>query len=426
MNIAIAGYGMEGKANYAYWNTGEHTLTIADERDVIDAPEDVDTICGPGAFGKLNGFDMVVRTAGLAPEKIMTDGKIWSSTNEFFEKCPVPIIGVTGTKGKGTTCSLIASILEATGKKVHLVGNIGTPALEVLPNITPDDYVVYEMSSFQLWDIKQSPEIAVCLLIEPDHLNVHPSMEDYVAAKANIARYQNADDVFFFHPKNEYAESIAVQSDAGLKLRYNHADDEGSVYVDTHSFCYRGATICSVDALQIVGDHNRENACAALSVAKYLGIDDVTCEEGLRNFTGLPHRLKRVREVNGVVFFDDSISTTPGSAVAALHSFGSGTTIILGGSDKGSTYDELVSYCKHYEANVVTLGETGQTISTICEQYGVNSVGAVSMDDAVSKAYELARASGNVVVLSPASASFDMFNNYAERGDAFIDAVRQL
>lgn len=426
MNIAIAGYGIEGKANYAYWNTPENTLTIVDAAEKVDdLPEGVQTILGADAFERLNGFDMVVRTASLAPSKIQTDGKIWSATNEFFTKCPAPIIGVTGTKGKGTTSSLIAAILRAAGKTVHLVGNIGLPALGELRKITADDIVVFELSSFQLWDLEKSPHVGVVLMIEPDHLNVHDGFTDYVAAKANIRRHQSETDLCVYHPNNEFSREIADATSRGSVGRFGIADD-GFVYVKDGYFYVKEQKICSVEALRIPGAHNLDNACAAISAVLRFTKDTDTIEQGLQDFEGLPHRLKFIAAVGGVRYFDDSIATTPGSAIAAIHAFSEPRVLILGGSDKGGDYAELIALCKTTSTKVVAMGETGPRIAEQCRAFGVECRDVQGgMAEVVGLATEMADGQG-VVLLSPAAASFDMFASYADRGDQFAAAVRLL
>ena len=426
MRIAIAGYGIEGRANYDYWNTPDNELVIVDEREVPvdELPLDANVMTGKGVFEKLEGFDMVVRTASLAPRRINTDGKIWSGTNEFFAQCAerdISVIGVTGTKGKGTTSSLIASILRAAGKTAHLVGNIGQPALEVLPDIQAEDIVVYELSSFQLWDLAVSPTVAVVLMIEPDHLDVHTDFDEYVTAKSQIAANQLTTDRVVYYANNQWSAQIAKTS-PGQRLPY---PSEHTAHVRGDYFYYGESELCAVDQLQLAGEHNIQNACAAITAVWPWVQDGVMIAEGLRSFDGLPHRLKLVREFDGVRYYDDSIATTPGSAIAALRSFIEPKVIILGGSDKGADYAEVIELCKATGTHVVTLGQTGEAIAMLCRQHDVSHKSADGMHDAVLRARQSA-VQGGVVILSPASASFGMFKNYADRGEQFIAAVNEL
>lgn len=425
MKIAIAGYGLEGKSNYNYFkSSGE--VTIVDEREVVDdLPEDVSTRLGEGAFSRLADFDMVVRTAGLSPHKIQTNGKVWSATNEFFEKCPAPIIGITGSKGKGTTSSLIASILTEAGKTVHLVGNIGRPALDELAHITEDDIVVYELSSFQLWDAERSPQVAVVLHIEPDHLDVHESFDEYVSAKGNIARYQGINDRIVYNASNQSATAIADLS-VGQRLPYQ---TPRTAHVRDGQFYYGEQLLCSVDELQLPGVHNQDNACAAITAAWPWVRDGIVIGEGLHAFSGLEHRLKFVAEKQGVSYYDDSIATTPGSAIAAMRAFDGPKVIILGGSSKGADFDELAATASRSNVKqAILIGDEADRIELSLVEAGVSSVNMGSdttMKAIVQLAADVAGA-GDTVILSPACASFGMFRDYKDRGEQFIAAVNDL
>ncbi|MCX6728784.1 MAG: UDP-N-acetylmuramoyl-L-alanine--D-glutamate ligase [Candidatus Saccharibacteria bacterium] len=426
MKIAIAGYGQEGEASYKYWSANpDNQITIVDRRKPdAEVPEGVPVMIGIDAPEKLQGFDLVIRTPRMRPDMIKTDGKIWSITNEFFAKCPAQIIGVTGSKGKGTTVSLIASILESAGKKVWVVGNIGKPALGILGQIKTEDVVVYELSSFQLWDLEKSPHIAVILFIEQEHLNVHVDMDEYVLAKANITKYQKNDDILVYNQSNQYAKKIAVNSKANL-LGY---PDNLSAHVNEGNFCFGEQIICSVNSLGIVGKFNYDNACAAIDAVWGITNDNKTIESGLKSFKGLPHRLQFVCEVDAVKYYDDSIATIPGAAIAAVNAFDGPKVIILGGSPKGSDFTNLGKELAKQDVKAILTGDEAQRIADSCKNAGFNNfeiMEYISMDKVVSRAKEIA-SPGGYVILSPACASFDHFKDYGDRGDQFSAAVGRL
>lgn len=452
MKIAIAGFGLEGRSSYYYYKAqGGHEITIADESDTVaELPEGASTILGKDAFSGLQEFDLVLRSPPISPERIVTNGKIWSATNEFFAKCPAEIIGVTGTKGKGTTCSLIASILRAAGHKVHLLGNIGVPALDVLPFIGPDDIVVYELSSFQLWDLERSPHVAVILYLEADHLDVHKDMDEYIRAKANIRTHQLIDDICFYHPDNQYAQQIIdMEGDwAGddtqrrewkwRAFRYGIPEirDESIAmsYVQEGVFCIKRpdqeqVTTIPTNTLKIMGDYNQQNACAAIDVALVYDVSDEAIKQGISSFDGLPHRLKFVRELHGVQYYDDSIATIPGSSIAAMKSFKQPKIMILGGSSKGAEFDELAAVAAATGVRAaVIVGDEADKIERALKRQNVvtfNIGQQVTMSEIIAVVQSQVK-DGDVVLLSPACASFGMFKSYADRGDQFVAAVNAL
>lgn len=430
MKIALVGYGVEGLSAYTYFSkvypTAEFVVYDESEQPKFELPSGVQLKNGADVLKQVIDADIVVRSPGIRPDKIRTNGRVTSVTREFFDKCPAPIIGVTGSKGKGTTASFIYEILTAAGKKAWLVGNIGKPALDVLDDVKTDDIIVYELSSFQLWDLEQSPHTAVVLMIEPEHLDVHTDTNEYVLAKGNIRKYQTADDVCFYHPTNEYAKQIAGLGE-GRAARYG-VEKDGAVYVKENTFFIQSDPICDVESLQLPGTHNVENACAAISAALQYTDDFSAVETGLKAFQGLPHRLKFVREVGGVKYYDDSIATTPGSAIAALKSFDEPKVIILGGSDKGADFTELAEQItKNHVREVITIGKMGPKIAQTIRGKGFDQISeVVGGMTAIVEAAEAAARSGDVVIMSPACASFDMFKNYADRGEQFIAAVEKL
>ena len=427
MKIAIVGYGLEGRANYQYYLQQGHCLTIVDERDKVDdLPDDAHVILGPYAFSQLTDFDMIIRSAGVAPHKLPTTVPVWSSTNEFLRQCHSPVIGVTGSKGKGTTSSYIAEMLRASGKTVELVGNIGLPALSRLEEANAADVVVYEMSSFQLWDAESSPTTAVVLHIEPDHLDVHASFDDYIDAKSHIVRFMRDGQYAYVHPSNEFSQRIVARTAAQV---VKYADEnEGISYIKDGMIWRDGRAITSIGSVKLPGEHNLENVCAAIGAVREYNVSDEAVVAGIEAFEGLPHRLKFVREHRGIRFYDDSIATTPGSTIAALHAFSEPKIVILGGSSKGADYKELAAVLHASGVKkAILIGDEADTLEEALTHVDVSYVrlGKPTMARIVEEA-EASAEPGDVVLISPAAASFDMFTSYSDRGDQFIAAVNEL
>lgn len=422
LQVAIAGFDVEGQATYQYLKArGDVDLTIIDERQVA-LPSGVEARLGPGVFEAELDFDQIWRTPGLALKKIKTSGQIWSATREFFAKCPAPIIGVTGSKGKGTTATLIAKILEASGRTVHLVGNIGQPALAELDKIAPQDVAVYELSSFQLWDLDKSPHIAVVLMIEPDHLDVHQDLADYLQAKQNITRWQVPGDFVVHHPTNPHSLAIAK---VGL--------GEKQAFLTTAGANIRGSDlvideqkICAVSDFGLLGPHNHENIAAAVTASWHFQPQPQAAAQAIKQFKGLEHRLQLVHSAGGVDFIDDSIATTPSAAIAAINSFDQPKILILGGSDKGADFSQLAEVVANKNVKtVVLIGLMADRLESALDAAGFKSTRrAKSMAEAVAQAKQATQA-GDVVILSPGCASFDMFDNYKDRGRQFITAAKQ-
>lgn len=424
--VAILGFGVEGRAAWRYFHEQGAVITILDQKQPTDVPEGVEVEVGPDIFERAMGYDVVVRTPSIRPDRIATDGEITSGTKEFFKVCPVPIIGVTASKGKGTTATLIARMLEASGITAHLGGNIGIPMLELLPHIKQGDIVVLELSSFQLWDLTQSPHIAVVGMIEPDHLDVHKDFAEYISAKANIAKWQTVDDIVVYHPTNEFSRKIA-ESSAGTKLRF--ASNEGA-HIEGEVLVIDGHELCRVADIQIPGKHNIDNICAAATAVWQHVQDPAAIGRAIKEYRGLEHRIELVRELDRVKYYDDSFAAAPGAAVVAARAFDKPKIMILGGYDKQVDLTEMAQQiAKTNIKKLLLIGQTAPRLAELFRAEGIaekiEELGAPTMSALVARAHELAEA-GDIVLLSPGCASFDMFANYKDRGDQFKAAVEAL
>ena len=432
-NIAVIGGGVEGLSSADYLKKHGAEVTILDKKDSEDYLKDLDK------------YDFVVRSPGIKLsdlEKYVSKDKITSQTKLFFDLCPAKIIGVTGTKGKGTTSSLIYEMLKKQGFDAYLGGNIGVPPFEFLDKLNTQSIVVLEMSSFQLEDITKSPHIGVILMIVPEHLgkdsvgtqNYHETMEDYILAKRNILKHQTQND--FAIVNRDYPVSNESDVHTQGKIYYISREmeviegcfaREGRIVLRING---NSIPVVSTKELILPGEHNYENICAA-SLASYLaGVSVENIADVLKSFKGLEHRLELVTTVKGVKYYDDSFSTTPETAIAAILSFKNPEILILGGSSKNSNFEELgevIRNAKNIKA-IIGIGKEWEKIRPLIKKpkHPIMIIqGAKSMSQIVHTAARIA-VSGDVVLLSPACASFDMFKNYKDRGDQFKPFVLKL
>ncbi|MDB5171124.1 MAG: UDP-N-acetylmuramoylalanine--D-glutamate ligase [Candidatus Saccharibacteria bacterium] len=430
MNIAILGYDTEGRVSHDYFDAQGHELTICDQNPDLQVPEGAESVLGEHYLEDLDRFDLIVRTAGMPPSVILgknpgVAGKITTHVNEFLRVCPTRnIIGVTGTKGKGTTSTLITRMLEAAGKTVRLGGNIGVPPLTFLDELDADSWVVLELSSFQLIDLQHSPHIAICLMVVPEHLNWHPDINEYTLAKSQLFDRQTPEDIAIYFAENETSRLIAA---AGHGQKVPYFAEPGAT-IDNGCISISGQVVCSTDELQLLGAHNWQNACAAVTAVWQVTQDLDAIRSVLTTFSGLPHRLELVRELSGVKYYDDSFGTTPETAIVAMRAFEAPKVMILGGSDKGASYDELARAVASSNVRMALLiGDQAPAIQAALENAGFTAfqAGGETMDEIVSKAHHAAQP-GDIVLLSTGCASFGMFKNYKDRAAQFIAAVQAL
>ena len=396
--ILILGYGKEGRATHRFLKKFHPKAKIG-IADMVD---------GADYLKKQKNYDLVIKTPGIPKELVTVP--YTTATNIFFANVQNKIIGVTGTKGKSTSASLIYWILKKAGKRVHLIGNIGKPMLhELLRKINKEELFVCELSSYQLDDIKYSPHIALILDLYPEHMNYHGNVENYYLAKKNIATHLKTTDYFFYNPRFKILEALAQKLDCSTVPFKERIDFKAK-------------------EIPLIGEHNHENIAACVEVAKIFDIDDETIIKAVKSFRPLPHRLQLIGTYKKIIFYDDAISTTPQSTIFAIKTLKKIGTIFLGGEDRGYDFSELATILAEEKIkNIILFPESGQKIKSLLvkkSKYKPQILETKDMKKAVEFAYKNTQ-EGFICLLSTASPSYSVWKNFEEKGDLFQFEVKK-
>ncbi len=416
--------------------TREQIGAVADELEAKGA----ELRLGEGYLNDLE-VDMIFRTPGMhfdLPElqKARANGiAVTSEMEVFFDLCPATVFAVTGSDGKTTTTTLIAEMLKAEGKNVFVGGNIGTPLLPEIENITKDDFVVVELSSFQLISMRKGPDVAVVTNVAPNHLDIHKDMDEYIGAKKNILLHQNAFSRTVLNLDNDI--TAGFEGDVrGQKMQFSMKQRvKSGAWLGSDGYLnlsYRGISvpICHKDDITILGDHNVENYLAAISaVWGYVGADSIV--KVAHDFKGVEHRIEFVREVDGVKYYNDSIASSPTRTIAGLKAFNQKIILLAGGYDKHIPFEPMAPYVTEKVKVLILCGPTSEKIENAVKadqnfkQGNPQIIRLNDYEEAVKVAHELA-VPGDIVALSPACASFDAYPNFVARGRHFKELVNKL
>lgn len=447
--VALIGLGISNIPLLDYLYNLQAKVTVFDDRSIEDIPKDImDKITrytfefsfGENNLAKLNGFDLIFRSPSCMPtrkelKQAEDSGAIVTSEIEMLmEIAPCKIVGITGSDGKTTTSTLIYEILKEAGYNVYLGGNIGAPLFTKLNDILPEDIIVLELSSFQLMNMTVSPDIAVITNITQNHLNLHSSYEEYIEAKKNIFRSQDENGILVLNYDNEITREC--KQDANGKVAYFSSKEklDNGIIVDNDIIkeCEDKLRkhIVNTKDINLKGMHNYENICAAYAATKTL-VDTETALKAIKEFKGVEHRLEFIKEINGVKWYNDSIGTSPTRTIAGLNSFEEDIILIAGGYDKNLDYEPLAKPIVDKVKGLILIGQTAEKIYEVVNKklQEENKDLDIYICDEFSQTVQIANKiakPGQIVLFSPASASFDMFENYAQRGKKFKELVNSI
>ncbi len=449
--VAIMGMGVSNTPLIRYLMDLDANITVFDKKTEDELGKSlieeyvlqgVQFSLGENYLDNLHGYDVIFRSPGIRPDippiqKEVERGAILTSEIEkLIELCPSKVIGVTGSDGKTTTTTLIYMMLKEEGYNCYLGGNIGTPLFAKIDDMTPEDTIVLELSSFQLMTLTKSPNIAVVTNVSPNHLDIHKSYEEYIEAKKNIFRFQNENDVVVLNYDNDITKDFAFEAKGEVRFFSRKQELEKGVFVENNGIKILDENgkkeIINIDDILLLGMHNVENACTAIAAVKNL-VSTETIVKVLTTFKGVEHREEFVRELNGVKWYNDSIGSSPTRTIAGLASFKTKVVLIAGGYDKHLDYTDMGKYILDHVKVLILMGQTKDKIknATLQEiEKRDNNIDlpifeCSTLEEAVKIAYENSK-DGDIVFFSPASASFDMFKNFVERGKKFKEIVNNL
>ena len=419
-SVLILGFGREGRSTYSYIRKylPDKPLCIADRADITVDDANVTTLCGEDYLKSINSFDVVFKSPGIPflDVDISEDTLVTCQLDMFLRYAVIPVIGITGTKGKTTTSSLIHAMLTRGGLKAKLLGNMGLPVLDELDD-TDADCAVIEMSSHQLEFTRRSPHIAVLVNVYEEHLDHYRTGYDgYVNSKLNITRFQGKNDSFIYDPEQEIKGFADITPFIG-----------GEIVPVRHSEVMQSEFIASLmkETSVLKGEHNAQDVAYAAAAARIMGVGDDAVTAAIKDFRGIEHRMELVGEYSGIIFYNDSIATIPAAVMGAVRALEKVDTLILGGLDRGIDYGELEDFIvKSSISNIIGLPETGHMIIEGLKSRGTKKMllPVKNMEEAVELAYART-AKGRICLFSPAAASYNYYKNFEEKGRHFKSLV---
>ena len=447
--VAVIGLGVSNLPLLDYLYEKKSQVTVFDERTIDEISKEIiekittydfNFSFGKNCLEKLKGFNIIFRSPSCLPtkpelqEEANRGAIVTTEVEMLMEMCPCKIIGVTGSDGKTTTTSMINAILQKAGYNTFLGGNIGTPLFTRLPEIKPDDIVVLELSSFQLMNMHVSPDIAVITNITPNHLNIHKDYEEYIESKKNIFKNQNENGILILNYDNDITRNCAKEAKGKVVFFSSKEKLDNGFIVDEDVIkeCEDKVRkhILNTDEVILRGNHNFQNIATALAATKPL-VDTDIAVQAIKEFKPVEHRIEFIREIDGVKWYNDSASSSPTRTLSGINAFKENIILIAGGYDKNLDYEPLAKPIVDKVSSLILIGQTAEKIFDAVKGEAEKESKKIDiyMCDSLEQTIEIAKKSakkGDVVLFSPASASFDMFKNFADRGEKFKNLVNNI